>query len=113
MKLWSPPIEVARTPANDEALRMTVWKEDVYFWDPMGKMLKMLRKDVAGECPIKGESPAKSCAAGPLTATRERTAHRNLGPWLCTCATPRRLSTACAVVTALAREIPFIKKTGP
>jgi len=61
---------------------------------PIGKMLKTLRNDVACGCPIKGESPAKSCAAGPLKATRVRTGHRNLGPWHCTCATPRRLSTA-------------------
>ncbi len=69
---------MARTPANDAA--------------PMRKMLKLLRKDVAGGCPIKGESPTKSCAAGPLT--RVRTAHRSLGPWHCTSATPQRLSTA-------------------
>jgi hypothetical protein len=57
-------------------------------------MLKMLRKDVACGCAIKGESPAKSCADGPLTATRVRTAHRSLRAWHCTSATPRRFSTA-------------------
>jgi hypothetical protein len=86
--LASLPYKMIATKAVDGAGATAI------YFPTMGKMLKTLRKDVACGCPIKGESPAKLCAAGSLTATRVRTAHRNLGPWHCTCATPRRLSTA-------------------
>jgi hypothetical protein len=92
-QLLPPQIKCPRSPLLSSFLLLTNWPS-CQQPGPIGKMLKMLRKDVTCRCPIKRESPAKSCADGSLTATRVRTAHRSLGAWHCTSATQHRFSTA-------------------